>query len=421
MSMSTAAFGFPPALRERRFVLYWLGLMLSVAGSRMQFWGLLWHVRTLSDQPIALGVVGLVRVVPIVFFSLIGGAIADAFDRRKVLLVVESLLLANAAALGWLTAHGHASLAWLYLLTALQGGIFAFELPARQALVPNLVKRDDLPGAFSLQSIAFQMGSILGPMLSGLVIAYAGQAWVYYANAASYLALIAALVLIGPVPQARRPLAAKRLRLVDAQAIAEGVRFILGQPIILSSMLLDFFATFFASANALLPIFARDIWQVGEVGYGWLAASASIGAALASLLLAFVKTLRRQGALLLWSVVVFGLATVAFGLAPSPWLGGLALAVTGAADTVSMVIRNTIRQLQTPDELRGRMTSVNQIFFVGGPQLGELEAGLAAQFLGAPLAVITGGIGCVLAVGWVAQRWPQLARYNGDEPVLAGA
>lgn len=388
----------------------------------MQFWGLLWHIKTLSDQPAALGMVGLVRVLPIGLFSLFSGAIADAFDRRKVLLVVETLLAAIAATLGWLTFTGKATLAWLYLLTALQAAAFAFELPARQAIVPNLVHREALPSAFSLQSMAFQMGSILGPMLSGLVIAYIGQAWVYYANAISYLALIAALVFIGPVPQARRHAPATgQTRLVDFEAIREGVHFIFNQPIILSSMLLDFFATFFASANALLPIFAQDILQVGEVGYGWLSASASVGALIASVALSQVQNLRRQGVLLLWSVVGFGAATVLFGLSRDPWLSGLALALTGAADTVSMVIRNTIRQLQTPDELRGRMTSINQIFFVGGPQLGELEAGLAAQFLGAPLAVITGGIGCILAVGWVARRWPQLARYNGDEPIVAGA
>lgn len=412
-------FGFPPALRERRFVIFWLGLMVSVAGSRMQFWGLLWHVRTLSEQPIALGMVGLVRIVPIVLFSLIGGAIADAYDRRQVLLVVESVLIAIAGTLGWITAHGHATLGWLYLLTALQGAAFAFELPARQALVPNLVQREDLPSAFSLQSIAFQMGSIVGPMLSGFLIAYANQAWVYYANALSYLALIAALLLIGPVPQAKRPMT--RPQLVDVEAIREGIHYIRHQPIILSSMLLDFFATFFASANALLPIFARDILHIGPVGYGWLSASASIGAAFASVALAQIQQLRRQGPLLIWSVVAFGAATVLFGLSRNAWLSGLALALTGATDTVSMVIRNTIRQLQTPDELRGRMTSINQIFFVGGPQLGELEAGLAAQMLGAPLAVVTGGLGCILAVGWIAKRWPQLLRYNGDEPILAGA
>ncbi len=412
-------FGFPPALRQRRFLFFWLGWLISIAGSRMQFWGLLWHVRTLSDQPIALGMVGLVRIVPIVAFSLIGGAVADAYDRRRVLLWTEGVRIGIAACLGWLTAHGQATLGRLYLLTALQGAALAFELPARQALVPNLVPREDLPSAFSLQTIAFQLGNIVGPMLSGFLIAYTNQAWVYYANALSYLALIAALIAIGPVPQARR--LQPRAKLVDWEAIREGIAYIRAQPIILSSMLLDFFATFFASANALLPIFARDILHIGPVGYGWLSASASIGAALASVVLAQIQHLRRQGTLLIWSVVAFGAATVLFGLSRSLWLSGIALALTGATDTVSTVIRNTIRQLQTPDELRGRMTSINQIFFIGGPQLGELEAGLAAQMLGAPLAVVTGGLGCILAVGWVAKRWPQLLRYNGDEPILAGA
>ena len=198
------------------------------------------------------------------------------------------------------------------------------------------------------------------------------------------------------------------------QAIGDGVRFILSRPIILSSMVLDFFATFFSSANTLLPFVAKDVLHVGEVEYGWLAAAQSIGAVTAGVIISQRSRIRRQGALLLGAVVAFGLATTLFGLAQVIWLTFLALIGVGASDSVSTIIRNTVRQLQTPDAMRGRMTSINSIFFQGGPQLGEIEAGLVAQFFSVPAAIVTGGIGCILAVGLIQRFWPQLGRYDGE-------
>jgi MFS family permease len=179
-------------------------------------------------------------------------------------------------------------------------------------------------------------------------------------------------------------------------------------------MLLDFFATFFSSANTLMPIVARDVLHVGEVEYGWLSSAQAIGAVAAALAVSQVRIIRKQGPLFLGSVVAFGLATILFGASRLFWLAMTALILIGAADAVSTIVRNTIRQLHTPDYLRGRMTSVNQIFFMGGPQLGEVEAGLVAQFFGAPFAIISGGIGCILAVGWIVRRWPQLWHYDGS-------
>jgi MFS family permease len=395
-----------------------MGLAISVAGSQMQLWALLWHVRLLTDQPIALGGIGLARILPVIVFSLVGGAVADSADRRKILFVTQSVMALEALVLAWLTFTGQITLWQIYLLTAIQATALAFDLPARQALVPNLVPAEDLPNAFSMQSIAFQVGSIVGPALSGLVIAYWGQYYAYLLNGITYLAVIGALLLIGPIPQQTRGSGRIHVNLDD---IKEGVRFILGQPVILSSMILDFFATFFSSANTLMPIFARDILHVGAVEYGWLSAAQSIGAMTAAAIISQLREIRQQGRTLLLSVVAFGLATIAFGLARSFVGAMIALAFIGASDSVSAIIRNTIRQLQTPDYLRGRMTSINQIFFLGGPQLGEVEAGLVAQLFGAPAAVITGGIGCLLAVGWIARRWPQLTDYNGDEPIKAGA
>ncbi len=403
----------PPALTHRRFRLLWLGMLLSIAGSRMQFAALLWHIRVLSDQPIALGGIGLARVIPIIIFSLIGGVIADVFDRRKIMFVTQSVLIATAALLTWLTWTGQIQLWHIYVLTVFEAIAASFDLPARQALTPNLVPHRDLPNAFSLQSIAFTAGAIVGPALSGLVIGYIGQYVVYLTNALSYFALIYALILMGPVAQQHA--ARQKASPVSLSAIREGIEFIRSQPIILGSMILDFFATFFSSANALMPIFAKDILKVGEIGYGWLLAAQSVGSATTATILSQVDRIRNQGQILLGAVISFGIWTIVFGISRNYWITFFALMMIGASDTVSMVIRNTIRQIQTPDYIRGRMTSINQIFFMGGPQLGELEAGLVAQFFGAPLAVITGGIGCIVAVFGIAKKWPQLRYYDGED------
>jgi MFS family permease len=227
-----------------------------------------------------------------------------------------------------------------------------------------------------------------------------------------------ALVLIGQIPQ---QIAGEKRAKVSITAIREGIQFIVNQPIILSTMLLDFFATFFSSANTLMPIIARDVLKVGVVEYGWLSAAQSIGAVSAALFVSQLKEIRRQGPVFLLSVIVFGLATILLGLSTTFALAMIALMIIGAADSVSMIIRNTIRQLQTPDYIRGRMTSINQIFFMGGPQLGEVEAGLVAQIFSVPVAVISGGIGTIVALGFIVRKWPQLRTYNGDEPILAGA
>lgn len=407
----------PPSLKHRRFFYLWLGQLLSIAGTQMQIWALFWHIRTLTDQPIALSGVGLARILPIILFSLVAGVIADAFDRRKIMLITQSAAGLLALALGLLTQFEQITIWLIYALTAFQAITLAFDSPARQALVPNLVPAKDLPNAFSMTSTAWQTGAIIGPALSGVVIMLGGQESVYYINALSYLAVIVALLLIGPVVQTKTgPIAGVRWN-----SIQEGIQFILNKPIILSTMLLDFVATFFASANTLMPIVAIDVLHVGVLEYGWLSAAPSAGALLAGLVISQLPELRRQGQLFLGSVVIFGIATTIFGLSTSFYLAWFALAVTGAADSVSTIIRNTIRQLQTPDHIRGRMTSVNQIFFQGGPQLGEVEASVFAQLFGAPLAIITGGIGCIVGMGLIVRKWPLLLTYNGDEHLPAGA
>lgn len=407
----------PPALRHRQFTLIWIGLIISMIGNQMQQWALFWHISRLSAEPIAVSIVGGVRFAAVVSFSMVGGLVADRYNRRVILFITQSMELAVALALGLLTLLGHIQLWHIYVLTALQAATSAFDMPARQSLVPNLVPREDLPNAFSLQSIAFNTGAIVGPALSGLLIAYWGQEFAYLVNAISFLAVILALVLMGAVPQQQT--AARSGVRAALDDMRSGVRFIASQPLILSSMILDFFATFFASANTLLPYFSQYVLHVGEVAYGWLAASASVGAVFVGLVISQFHHIRRQGQLLLGSVLVFGLAAILFGISRIYALVFAALMLAGAADSVSTIIRNTIRNMQTPDLLRGRMTGINQIFFMGGPQLGEVEAGAVAQGMGVPFAIISGGIGTILIVALIAARWPMLLHYNGDEPAPA--
>ena len=402
----------PPAFKHRRFVLLWLGLFISITGSQMQLWSLFWHISTLSKDPIAVSGIGAARILPIVIFALIGGVVADLYDRRKVMFLTQTSLAAIALVLAALTFSGTIQLWHIYLLTALQATAISFDLPARQAIIPNLISdKADLPSAFSMQSIAFDLGAIIGPALSGIVIASFGQAYTYVINAVSFGAVLIALILIGKVEQEINPQARAR-GVWQPDMIREGIRFIFSKPILVSTMLLDFFATFWSSANTLLPYVAQNVLHVGAVQYGWLSAGQSIGAVSMALVISQRPHIRRQGPLLLGAVTLFGLATILFGLSKSFWLTLAALAVLGAGDAVSTILRNTIRQLATPDHLRGRMVSVSQIFFQGGPQLGEIEAGLAAQAFGVPAAIVIGGIGCVLSVGFVAGKWKELRQFD---------
>ncbi len=402
------------ALRHRNYRLIWLGQGISFSGSMMQSAALLWHVSLLvpaGRKGLALGLVGLSRVVPIVVFSLVSGVIADAVNRRKLLLVTQTAMALVAVALALIAYHGVKTVWPLYALSALGAAAGAFDGPARQSLVPTLVPREDLPNAISLNTIMFQVAAVLGPSLAGIVIASLGVGWVYAFNAASFLAVIVALLLMRDVHE---PAAHERSD-VSLKSAAEGLRYVFSQPLIRSTMLLDFFATFFSSATALLPIFAQDILHVGATGYGWLYAAPSAGAIAAGLVMVRATDhIQRRGRVLLVAVGFYGLATVVFGISHTFWVTFGCLALTGAADTVSMVLRNIVRQLTTPDRMRGRMTSVNMIFFMGGPQLGELEAGLVAQAFSAPISVVTGGIGCLVATAWTAAREPVLRRYTRD-------
>ncbi len=425
------------ALRYRDFRWLWMAQLVSLTGTQMQTLAIHWHIYLLTRSPLALGLVGLTRVLPVIVFSLWGGVVADRQDRRLVMFTAQFAMGVGSAVLAALTFTGQETLAALYLLNALLAAASAFENPARQALIPRLVPRADLPGALSLNLTMFHAALIGGPALAGLLIAgsaapfvpgphlaVAGAgttvslAQIYTLNALSFLGVLAALLTMKTSGKTEAPAGAPEPPLV---ALKAGLRFVLTTPIMVWTMGLDFFATFFAGSLSLLPIFADQVLHVGPAGYGWLVAAPAVGALLGSVYASVRPLPRRQGRVLLYSVGAYGLSTVVFGLSRSFLLTLLALAVSGLADLVSTVIRQTLRQLITPDGLRGRMTSVNMIFFIGGPQLGELEAGLVASLfasavVGVTVSVASGGAATILAAAAVALATPVVRDYEPAGP-----
>jgi MFS family permease len=401
------------ALRYRDFRLLWFGQMVSTTGSQMQLAAINWHVYLLTKSSWALGLIGLVRVVPIILCSLLGGVVADAVDRRRMIVATQTVMLLSAGVLTAVTGLGLRS-AWpIYLLTAISSAAVAFDNPARQALLPMLVPAEVFPNAVSLGLIAFHVATVAGPALAGLILATQGPALVYGFNALSFLAVIAAVLLMRVVGRAE--VNKEEASRVSVEALRDGLRFVWRTPIIVQTMTLDFVATFFASATALLPIFAAEVLHVGARGFGLLQSAPAAGSVITAVVMARLGTIRRQGLIVILSIGVYGAATVAFGFSKVFWFSLLMLAVTGAADTVSTVLRQTIRQLVTPNNLRGRMTSINMMFFMGGPQLGELEAGALAALVGAQLSVMTGGVGCIVAVVLAMLMAKNLVAYNGSE------
>jgi MFS family permease len=395
------------ALRYRDFRLLWLGQLISQAGTQMSVVAFTWQLYELTGSSLALGLIGLCRLIPLLIFSLGSGVLADAIDRRRLMLISQSTMLVVMAGVALTSGLGLITPALIYLFIVLLSIANTFDLPARQALIPSLVPKRDLTNALSLNIIVWQIATIVGPTLGGLAIAWRNSATpVYIFDTLSFGAVIISLLLI----RARHVAGQKQP--VSLGAAIDGLRFVRGTPILFWTMALDFVATFFAGAMTLLPVFAKDVLQVGPQGLGILYAAPSIGAVTTGLIMAWVGNVRRQGATILWAVAIYGLCTMIFGFSTSFVVSCLMLAGLGAADTVSMVIRNTLRQTLTPDSLRGRMVSVNQIFFAGGPQLGEIEAGVVAQLLGAGAAVWTGGLACIAAVLLIAAGVPSLRRYH---------
>ncbi|MGZ3428079.1 MAG: MFS transporter [Polyangia bacterium] len=398
------------ALRSRDFRLLFLGQLVSLTGSQMQTVAVPFQIYKLTGSSLALGLIGLCRVVPVIVFALGGGVIADALDRRRLMMLSQTLMAACSLTLAWTTRTGHITPVVIYGVIAVGGAALSLDSPARQSLIPLLVPRAHLANAIGLHAMAWEIAAIAGPSLAGLLIAWRGVFPVYVLDAASFAAVIGALVAM----HHRAP--PRTSANISIAAAIDGLRFLARTPLILSTMVLDAVATFFAGSLLLLPLYADRILAVGPRGLGLLYAAQPAGAALAAATLAARPTIHRQGAAVLWSIAVYGAAVAAFGVSSWLPLSLVLLAISGAADTVSMVVRQTIRQLATPDELRGRMTSVNMIFFMGGPQLGEFEAGVVARVWGPRFAVASGGVACVVAVALMSLFVPSLRglRYGVD-------
>jgi MFS family permease len=412
------------ALQHRDYRLVWIGQFVSIIGTQMQLVAINWHIfqllqgtqvsldlfgfhLALNSEALGLGGVGLARIIPIALFAVLGGALADISSRRTLLLWTNSAAALFALALATLTMARLDTIWTIYLLTALTSATAAFSGPAYQSLIPNLVPEEHLTNAISLNSLSFQTATITGPALGGVLITAFGVGAVYALNAVSFATIIGALLLIR-----YRGGAAARDTGLNWGAIIEGWRFVRHTRIIWGSMMLDFLATFFSSANTMLPLVAGQVLKVGADGYGVLATAQAVGSLLAGVVLSLRKDIYRQGVVLLSSVVFYGLATMLFGLSTSFVFSYILFALTGAADTVSTVIRQTIRQMMTPDRLRGRMTGINQIFFMGGPQLGEMEAGIVAALFGVPFAIVSGGLATIVLTGYIAWKYPKLRDYT---------
>lgn len=395
------------AFQHADFRWIWSGQLLSDIGSQMQVVAINWHIYILTHSPVALGLISLCRVLPILTLSLVGGVYADARDRRKILLWTQSMMMVLAGCLVLFNNYGTISVACIYLVVAAIAAAEAFNSPAWQSVIPNLVPRNHLMNALSLTNVMKHMATIVGPALAGFIIAWKGVAAVYLINMISFLAVL--------IPFYRMKIATqtspKKSR-VSLSALGEGLQFVVHNQILLSTALLDFFSTFFSSAQALLPIFAKEILKVGPQGLGILHAGRAVGGVIAGAGISYWGDLRKKGRYVFYGVTLYEAATVFFGASHWFALSFLALILVGGGDAVSAILRQNIRQVETPDHLRGRMNSVMRIFSNGGPQLGNLEAGLVAALIGSPLSVITGGLANLVCIGLLAWKVPKIWDYE---------
>lgn len=397
-------------LRHRDYRLLWFGQIVSAAGSQMQIVATAWLVYELTGSAVQLGLLGLLRAVPVMTLSMVGGTFADTLDRRKVLLVTQTILMTLTAILALTTWSGHVTMPLIYTFTVLAGATNAFDNPARSALVPNLVPREELAAALTLNVTTFQLAQIVGPTIGGFLVAAAGAQGAYTIDAISFGAVIIALLLMrSPIARAAeaRPAQQRNFR-----ALLEGFIFVRRNSLIFSVMMLDFLATLFGTVQSLLPVYAKDVLNVDARGLGLLYAATSVGAMSAALVLSTRGRIQHQGRTLLFAVALFGLSLVGFGLSEIFWLSLIFLAFEGAADTVSMVLRGAILQLATPDELRGRTTAVHMTFAMGGPQLGQLRGGILAGLIGPVGAVVSGGLAVVAVAAGMAALVPKVRTYR---------
>jgi MFS family permease len=424
------------ALQHRDYRLLWSGQLASTIALQMQLIALNWNVyallrdtsstvtllgRTVDLNASALGLGGLslARVLPILIFAIPGGMLADMVNRRRLLLITQSAGGLIAATLAYFSLSDQTTIVILYVAAAASGAAMALESPARESLTPNLVPRPHLLNAMSLHMMLITIGTIVGPLVAGVLADFASLGAVYALTALLFLPALVTLTLMHDPAQDAAP--KQRLGWGD---VAEGFRFVYRTRVIWGTMTVDFMATVLGSARTMLPMVAGDILGMGASGYGLLATAQPIGSVIAGTIVSLRRNIWRQGLVFLICVATYGAATALVGLSAVFALSYVLWGMTGAADTISSIIRGTIRQTMTPDALRGRMVGVNMLFFMGGPQLGEVRAGLVAAAFGVPFAIVSGGLAVLAVVGLAAWRYPRLRHYTSDtvrEPVSVAA
>ncbi|MFS0828849.1 MFS transporter [Pseudomonas phoenicis] len=393
----------PILLRHHRpFVAFWFARVFTASGFQMLTVAIGWHLYQLTGNVLDLGLVGLVEFAPRVLFMLHTGHVADRYDRRRVAALCQTLqgLIALGLALG--SATDNVSRELIFALAFLLGATRAFEMPATQALLPNIVPPGLFPRAVAASASASQSATIVAPAVGGFLYAF-GSLWVYGPTVLLYA--IACLLTLSLSVRAQ---VAQRGR-ASLESLLAGIRFIRSRQDILGAISLDLFAVLLGGATALLPVFAKDILFTGPMGLGLLRSAPAVGALLMSLWLARFPFERKVGRTMFTAVAVFGVATIAFGLSTSFWFSLAVLVVLGAADMISMVIRSAFVQLETPDEMRGRVSAVNGLFIGASNQLGEFESGVTAHWLGTVPAVVLGGVGTLVVTGVWIKLFPTLA------------
>ena len=393
-------------LRNRNFLLYLIGRFIASIGQQMLTVAVGWELYERTHSALNLGLVGLTNMLPMFLFTLPAGHLADNLNRQRIIVLMTGVIALASAGLTLASAL-EAPTIWMYACLFLGATARTFMWPASAAFLPQLVSRKFFPRAVTWSTGSFQLSSVAGPAAGGALIAMTGHAAVVYG--VNTLATIVCLILLGLVHYKR--VAAPRERMTLA-SLGLGFKFVFATRVILGIITLDMFAVLLGGATSLLPVYAKDILGVGPRGLGLLQAALPIGSLLCALVLAHGSPIAKAGRSLLWAVVVFGLATVGFGLSRVFAISFVMLVICGAADNVSVVIRHTLVQLLTPDDKRGRVSAVNSLFIGTSNELGGFESGVVAHWLGPVIAVATGGMGTILVVFLVAWAWPEIRRYG---------
>ncbi len=393
--------------RHREFRLLTIGSLIGGLGRQVTVIALPYQLYVLTRSPLAIGLLAIVQLVPLLSFSMIGGAIADSVERRRLLLVTQSGLLLCSAALALIATSADPPVVLIYVVAFVAGAISAVDQPTRSSAMFRVVPREELPWAISISQVTWNVSSVLGPALGGALIAVFGLPAAYATDALTFGISLVTVFMIAPLP----PLGgAARFSFA---AIREGLRYARRTRVLLATFVVDLDAMIFGMPVALFPILSLDVFHMGPEGVGLMTAAPAAGALLGAVFTGWVHRVRLQGRAVIAAVAVWGLAIAAFGLSTFSFpLALLFLAIAGAADMYSAVFRSTILQVGLPDQLRGRLSALHLTVVTGGPRLGDLEATAVAAAVSAPFSVVSGGLLCVLGLALVAWRFPELAAYD---------